>query len=161
MNVPNGLAEITAQFGNIAQYIHADGTISLDWEVDHIGLVQLPFSLTLSWDQTKQVDKMRCHKLMIPVFTQVFEELLSQGLAPLVSQFGGCYMYRPQRASTKISTHSWGIAIDLNPVDNEMGTVGNMDARMLEVFRNAGFTWGGDFSGNRKDPMHFQFCTGY
>jgi hypothetical protein len=161
MNTPNGLPEIVATFGNISQYIHSDGTLSLDWEIDQTGIVQLPFELTLAWDQQKQVDKIRCHKLLMPVFEQAFSELLQQGLAPLVSQFGGCYMYRPERASSKLSSHCWGIAIDLNPQTNEMGTDGDMDPRVIKILEDAGFHWGGNFSGKRKDPMHFQFCTGY
>jgi len=51
--------------------------------------------------------------------------------------------------------------IDLNPQTNVQGSAGNMDAHLVEVFRAAGFEWGGDWNGKTRDPMHFQFCTAY
>jgi|SRR6185312_2147683 len=162
MRPPNGLAEINATFGNIAHYIQPDGTLSPDWEESIISLIQLPYPMTLAWDKTKQVTHMRCHKLMMPIFSDVFSQILRQGLSSLASLFGGCFMYRPERASHRLSVHSWGIAIDLNPETNKMGTVGDMDPRVISIFKSAGFTWGGDFvDQDRKDPMHFQFCSGY
>ena len=59
------------------------------------------------------------------------------------------------------SAHAWGIAIDLNPETNQQGTAGNMDYAVITAFREAGFKWGGDWTGKSCDPMHFQFCTGY
>ncbi len=57
-------------------------------------------------------------------------------------------------------THSSGIAIDLNPETNRTGTPGDMDPQIVAVFKQHGFKWGGDWLG-RKDPMHFQYCSGY
>ena len=162
MNSPSGLAEITATFGNISQYIRPDGTLSPDWEENNIGLIQLPFPMVLAWDHAVSVTHMRCHKLMMPVFSDVLNQILQQGLDSLVSFFGGCYMYRPERASHRLSVHSWGIAIDLDPETNKMGTAGDIDPRVVSIFKSAGFTWGGDFLNEaRKDPMHFQFCSNY
>jgi hypothetical protein len=42
-----------------------------------------------------------------------------------------------------------------------MGTVGDTDARLVELFEGFGFLWGGRWPGRGKDPMHFQYCTGY
>jgi hypothetical protein len=36
-----------------------------------------------------------------------------------------------------------------------------MDAAVVAIFKEAGFTWGGEWQGSKRDPMHFQFCTGY
>jgi D-alanyl-D-alanine carboxypeptidase len=36
-----------------------------------------------------------------------------------------------------------------------------MDAGIIEIFRGAGFEWGGDWPGKLRDGMHFQFCSGY
>jgi D-alanyl-D-alanine carboxypeptidase len=161
MKPPNGIAEIKATFGDIAQYIHSDGTLALDWETENIGMAHLPFPLPLSWAPTVSVTKMRCHKLLVPVFETVFGNILAQGLVPKVHSFGGCYQYRPERGSAKLSTHSWGIAVDINPDTNPLGaTAGDMDAGIIAVFNAAGFLWGGNYTG-RKDWMHFQFATGY
>ncbi|HZP16723.1 MAG TPA: M15 family metallopeptidase, partial [Terriglobales bacterium] len=73
----------------------------------------------------------------------------------------GCFAFRPQRMGGRLSTHSWGIAIDLNPESNAQGTAGSMDRGVVEIFKSAGFAWGGNWQGRCRDPMHFQFCTGY
>jgi hypothetical protein len=104
---------------------------------------------------------MTCHKLMVGIFTEAFERLQSSGLQEKITSFGGCFSFRPQRTGTKLSAHSWGIAIDLNPESNAQGTAGNMDSGIVGVFRDAGFEWGGGWQGKVRDPMHFQFCTGY
>jgi hypothetical protein len=69
---------------------------------------------------------------------------------------------RPSAANRQETVdHGWGIAIDLNPETHLSGAVGDMDAVVIEIFRRAGFEWGGDWQGKTRDPMHFQFCAGY
>jgi hypothetical protein len=56
-----------------------------------------------------------------------------------------------ERTGRKLSTHGWGMAIDLNPETNLQGAVGDMDAVVIEIFRRAGFEWGGDWRGKTRD----------
>jgi hypothetical protein len=35
-----------------------------------------------------------------------------------------------------------------------------MDPDVVAIFQHFGFLWGGEFH-LRKDPMHFQYATGY
>ena len=158
---PHGLEQIITDFGNIYDYLRDDGTLDPRWETDQLGRARIPFSLPLSWDQTKLAKSIYCHKKLIPVFTDVFAALKQEGLQGRLKTYGGCYNFRGKRTSGKLSTHSWGIALDLNPETNAQGSAGNMDEDIVEVFRGFGFTWGGDWSGRSKDPMHFQFCAGY
>jgi hypothetical protein len=104
---------------------------------------------------------MTCHKRMVEIFASVFGLVQARGLQPEISSFGGCFAFRQQRTGAKLSTHSWGIAIDLNPETNVQGSPGNMDARLIEIFRGAGFEWGGNWPGRNQDAMHFPFCSGY
>ena len=158
---PVGLEQIVATFGNINEFIREDGSLDPRWEAEYLGQTPLPFAIPLSWDQSKSVTNLRCHKKLVDVFRGVFDTVVKEGLSGSIRTFGGCFNYRPKRTSGKLSTHSWGIAIDLNPGTNRQGTSGDMDADVVEVFGQYGFKWGGDWTGSSKDPMHFQFCTGY
>lgn len=158
---PAGLDEIRATFGDIFQYILPDHSLDPRWQADFLAPAKLPFPLTLSWDPSRAVNSMTCHKLLTSTFTDAFMRIQNAGLQSILTSFAGCFSFRPQRMGTKLSTHAWGIAVDLNPESNEQGTAGNMDPAIVSIFRDAGFEWGGDWQGRSRDPMHFQFCTGY
>ncbi|OLE13179.1 MAG: hypothetical protein AUG89_05785 [Acidobacteria bacterium 13_1_20CM_4_56_7] len=158
---PCGLDEICATFGDIFGYIATDHTLDPRWHTEFLDRIALPFPMPLSWDRRQTVSAITCHKLLANAFTSVFERIQSSGLQGKVTSFGGCFSFRPQRTGMKLSTHAWGIAIDLNPGTNSQGTTGNMDEELISIFRTAGFKWGGDWQGRTRDPMHFQFCTGY
>jgi hypothetical protein len=143
---PHGLDQIRATFGDIFQYILSDHTLDPRWQSEFLTRVQL---------------QVTCHKLIADAFSSVLDDVQRAGLQPQLASFGGCFAFRPQRTGTKLSTHSWGIAIDLNPETNEQGTAGTMDAGVIAIFQQAGFSWGGDWQGRSRDPMHFQFCSGY
>ena len=161
MNVPNGLSEIKQTFGDITKYIRQDGTLSHDWENDQLATVALPFSMALSWDHSISVNKIRCHRLLVGTLHGIFQEVQNQDLVSTIQTYGGCFAFRPQRASAKLSTHAWGIALDLDPETNQQGTQGDIDSRLVQLFTDAGFEWGGTWVGARRDSMHFQFATGY
>jgi D-alanyl-D-alanine carboxypeptidase len=158
---PHRLDEIVTTFGDIHAHIAASGTLKSTWEVGFLARASLPFPLRLSWDSSRIIAQMTCHRRMTGVFSSVFCSIYIRGLQDRITTFGGCFAFRPQRTGTKLSTHSWGIAIDLNPESNPQGSKGNMDAVLIDIFRRAGFEWGGDWQGKTRDPMHFQFCTGY
>lgn len=158
---PHGLDQIVAMFGDIFAFIGPDGVLNPEWESQHLVRTRLPFPIPLSWDQTKVVRNLYCHKELKDIFPELFVHIERSGLRDKIKTFGGCFNYRTKRNGSKISTHSWAIAIDLNPTSNPMGTAGDMHKDIVEIFRSFGFTWGGDWSGRSKDPMHFQFCSGY
>jgi hypothetical protein len=158
---PHGIDQIIATFGDIFAYTREDHTLDPRWQTEQLTLISLPFPLALSWDRSRQVERLTCHKLLRPVFESAFQAISEAGLQTKITSFGGCFAFRPQRLGSKLSAHSWGIAIDLNPESNGQGTTGNMDAKVVSIFQGLGFTWGGEWQGRARDPMHFQFCTGY
>ena len=158
---PHGLDQIRATFGDIFQYILSDHTLDPRWQSQFLTRIELPFRLSISWDKSRAVTQMTCHRLIAPVFADVFAQLKSTALSDKITSFGGCFSFRPQRTGTKLSTHAWGIAVDLNPETNQQGTAGEMDSGVIAIFERAGFTWGGDWEGHSRDPMHFQYCSGY
>lgn len=158
---PHGLSALLAEFGDIYGFLRDDGSLDPTWETQQLARAPLPFPIRLSWDATKQARSVYCHKKLVPVFTGVFGEIRRRELDGKVRTYGGCFAFRPKRSGSKLSTHSWGIAIDLNPETNTMGKPGDMPAGIVKAFKDFGFLWGGDWAGKNRDPMHFQYCTGY
>lgn len=158
---PHGFQAVRDIFGDILRYIRDDGSIDPIWEAERMLKAVLPFSIPLAWDTRKSVTSIRCHKLIAPLVEEVFRQIIAQGMKNTIKTYGGGYVFRPKRGAVKPSTHSWGIAIDLNPNTNAMGTAGDMDPRLVALFESFGFVWGGRWSGRNKDSMHFQYCSGY
>ncbi len=150
--VPDGLANVKQVFGGFT-YGEIRGKplgriqINAQWLANNIIRAQVPALGTI-----------QCHKLLAPVFVALFRELEAQKLTAGL-KYDGCFvsrhkMWNPRRG---LSVHSWGIAIDLNAGTNAVGTAGTMDVRLIKIFADHGFYWGGNFG----DPMHFQYCLNY
>jgi hypothetical protein len=157
--------EIVNTFGDINKYIHnsKDSAPTLDpaFEREYIVPITLPYNLRLAWDHRKNISTFKCHTLLADRFNAVFEDVARQGFASKAISFGGCFDFRLKRSDTGLSTHAWGIAIDLNPETNQTGTRGDMAPEIITIFQKFGFVWGGDWKGATRDPMHFQYCDGY
>jgi LysM repeat protein len=157
---PRGYDEIVAAFGDVKANLDADGNLSQDWVRQNIARARLPYPLIVSWNHAQQVVSFACHRKLVNIFEHTFEAICDAGLQQKLQYFGGCFNFRQKRTSSKLSAHSWGIAIDLNPETNPLGAAGNMDSRVITIFEQFNFKWGGEFRGG-KDPMHFQYCDGY
>lgn len=128
--------------------------------------IKLPYSMRLAWDIDTTVSTMMCHKLVADKFVSVFNDLLAHyGIEKIkelgIDLFGGCFNYRKMRGGSDWSTHSWGIAIDLDPARNKLKET-SKTARfarpeykpMIDIFYKHGF----ESLGREKnyDWMHFQ-----
>ena len=92
--------------------------------------------------------------LVIPL-SNAFKSLIETGHVNELKTWDGCFNIRKARASsTVMSLHSWGVAIDVNAFEKGMGQVPKLSDGFVQCFKQAGFTWGGDFS--RPDGMHFE-----
>jgi len=162
---PSGLNEIVATFGDFSAYVKSlPGDVRvLDpaFERLFISCARLPLPLRLAWNPEKSITSFHCHILLKEKFEAIFDDIYGRGYYGKISSFGGCFVFRKKRSGTGYSTHSWGIAIDLNPDSNRRGTMGTMDRDIVGLFKEYGFFWGGEWRGAKKDPMHFQYCTGY
>jgi hypothetical protein len=125
-----------------------------------------PYPLTLSWDLTKTVTKLYCHKKVGDSLVHIFEEILKHyGNITEVKRarmhlYGGCYNFRLIKNSNRLSTHAWGASIDLDPSKNPLGkkydaSLGMMPLDVVKIFAAEGWKWGGKFT-KRPDCMHFQ-----
>ena len=102
--------------------------------------------------------------MIVDMLVDCIDRCLRAGIEPGRIAYGGCYAWRAQRGAAKLSTHTWGIAIDLDPARNARGVKWDggkkmMPEKAVQIFKAAGFTWGGDFK--VPDCMHFQFARGY
>ncbi len=71
--------------------------------------------------------------------------------------YNGTYVYRKIRGGRSLSTHAYGIAIDLDASGNPLGSAKtSFPAWFIKCFEDQGFLWGGNYKG-RKDPMHFNW----
>lgn len=148
--VPHGLAAIRATFGDCDDPL---------FEAKHLVSFDLPY--TLIYDGKMRIDRTRAHRLAVPHFLEAFHAIKSAGLQDECRAFGGIYNRRAQRGNaSRASTHSWGIAIDMEPLRFPRGSRKRFDPCIVECFAKAGFFYGGDFK-RVPDPMHFQLATGY
>jgi len=94
------------------------------------------------------------HDLILPL-SGAFRSLIDTGIVSELKTWDGCFNIRFVRGSkTVMSLHSWGVAIDLNAFENQMGQVGKLSDGFVNCFTQNGFNYGGNFS--RPDPMHFE-----
>jgi hypothetical protein len=159
---PRNLEELKITFGDPADYMDETGEIRLaSWESKLLRSLFLPAPLSLSWLPDVKVKRIRCHRLILPIFDLVYRAIYDAGLWSELDPFGGCYCFRRKSSGSELSTHAWGIAVDHRPGQNHVGTQGTMHPKVIEVFKSYGFFWGGDWAGRFRDPMHFGYCTGY
>lgn len=113
--------------------------------------INLPYKMRLAWDTDTYVTTMMCHKLVADKFTAIFTDILAHyGYEKIkelgIDLFGGCFNYRKMRNGSSWSTHSWGIAIDLDPARNTLNET-SRTARfarpeykpMIDIFYKHGF----------------------
>lgn len=91
----------------------------------YLTTIVLPYPMRLAWDLETNVTRMRCHRLVADNFLNVFNDLLAHyGYTKIrelgIDLFGGCFNYRKMRGGSEWSTHSWGVAIDLDPARNKL-----------------------------------------
>lgn len=104
------------------------------------------------------IGMLECHEAMFAPLTAALQELVDRDLAHLVDpeDSDGCWAPRVQ-AGTTLSSHAWGIAIDLNVQGNHYGAEPTMPPEVIETFTRHGFVWGGDWL--TPDGMHFELAV--
>jgi hypothetical protein len=131
------------------------------WEAANITTIVPPFRMTYAGTPIKRI---RVHKHCAASLSKVLQNLLNAAngkQATLdhwgVSIFGGVVAYRLMRGGSRLSIHSYGAAIDLDPARNGLGDSTPRFANFPEVlkaFADEGWTWGGKWA--RADGMHWQ-----
>lgn len=101
------------------------------------------------------------HRRVAPLFIAFNTEIVSRGyrIDEVMDDWG--YNHRYIAGTSILSNHSWGLAEDLNAITNPMTSDGivhtDMPGWVVEAARRYGLHWGGNYTGKKKDPMHFEF----
>lgn len=133
-----------------------------NWEKNNIEFCKVDSSLTAFPFITHQNSRgFYCNKRIIGQLQKVFAKIVARKLQKTIYTFDGCWVVRYVRGSTtKLSNHSWGLALDLDYEGNELGdTTPAIDMRLVACFEEEGFFCGGRYRG-RKDWGHFDWSTG-
>jgi len=147
-----------------------DGRPTAAWQSANLTRITPAYPLTLAFPPGTQVTKVLCHKKVVDSLTHIFEQILEHyGSVQDVQKarmhlFAGMYNFRKISGSNRLSTHSWGISIDIDSAKNPQGkpydeSKGMMPKAVVEIFETEGWKWGGRFGGSRVDCMHFQATT--
>jgi len=88
-------------------------------------MCQLPFTMRLAWNRGKKLTKFSCHERvrrpLETIWTKTLEHYGHDGIKRLgLDMFGGCLNVRKMRGGTRMSMHSWGIAVDIDPARNRL-----------------------------------------
>lgn len=150
---PEVVGEVTGSLiGTMSFRVLDDGFIKPDkqWVTENIATATVPL-----------IGEVTCHRLMIPQLSSALSEIEQQGLAQLIrpDDYGGCYVPRfiDRDPSMPLSMHAFGLAADFNVSTNLLGSQGDQDPRVVEIFEKWGFEWGGRW--DRPDPMHFELAA--
>lgn len=89
--------------------------------------VELPYKLRIAWNPELKVQRTQANKNIAEDLQMIFEltgkEYDQSSREELgIDLFGGCYNYRKMRGASKLSTHAFGIAIDIDPSNNGLRT---------------------------------------
>lgn len=132
------------------------------------GRVALPFPFVIAWDASQRIQSFACHEFIAPALTAIFAQTAKhygekEFRRLRLDRFGGCFNHRPMRGGTKLSTHSWGIAVDLDPERNQLkwGADRASFAKPAYLpFWEIVEAHGGVSLGRARnmDWMHFQWC---
>ena len=145
----------------------ANGRVDPKWEASNIVRVEFPWDAVLAWDTHTRVRTARVHRLCAKSLERVLASIwVASGRSQETIRkwgmhlYGGAYEFRQVRGGTSLSSHSWGCAIDFDPLRNALGDKTPNFANIPEVlaaFDAEGWTWGGKWS--RPDGMHWQAAS--
>jgi hypothetical protein len=160
--------EIERYFGRFSYREVGSGLVAPEagWLARNIVTVQTPWPLPLAQGKDKNgkprtASRIRCHKLVAERILAVLRDLDRQGLRSLIHSYDGCYVPRHICWDKKhgLSTHAWGMALDINAGEFPYGSLRKQEARLVAAFARQGFLCGQKSGGlwrTTVDAMHFE-----
>lgn len=204
--VPDGTEDRSETIANLSEAFYAapiseeikeriTGISYPTYEPYGISYEELRYVHVLHYDLNHEVKEgeLICNELIAEDLVEIFQELFEQEYPIericLIDDYNGddetsmrdnntsCFNYRVIAGSSSLSNHSFGLAIDINPLYNPYVSGGyvqpatgaaytdrsgdfpyKIDREDLcyQLFTERGFTWGGDWS-SPKDYQHFEY----
>jgi len=162
MNFPHeDVASLDAFYGNPRG---VGGNANPQWEAENIVLIEPPYRMEYSGGGA--MPHLRIHKKgAVPLMAALKGILEKFGSQEAIERArlhltGGAYCYRLERGGSRLSVHSWGAAIDMDPGHNPFPKPWDhregLNIEGVKVFEGEGFWWRGQ--GGDIDPMHLQLC---
>ena len=150
--------------GDRMKYLFPDGTPNSESQMSkYLTTITVP---ACKQDGSVRNIKITLHKNIAREVEAVFNELAAIKF-PVKDAYA--YSWRQQASGTgSRSHHSYGVAIDLNADDNpavywgrspDKSSVFYNNERVVAIWKNHGFYWGGDWSKKYYDPMHFSYTN--
>jgi hypothetical protein len=150
--------DLVAFYGPLV--LGSNGRPTAAWESATLTRIELPYRMQLSWDPTRTIGRLTCHRLVADSLKRIFTTILyAYGSVEAVSEarldrIGGCYEFRRASGTNRLSPHAFGAAVDLDPEVNLLGKPWEPDAQMIpqrvvRIFAEEGWNWGGNL-----DPPH-------
>lgn len=114
--------------------------------------------------------RMYVHFKMAPALREALHRCEQYGVLGHIYKMG-CHSWRKKKTSSRLSMHSWGVAVDINPEDGRLRRYKRGEApepwsdewrlawpfgppeALVRAFKESGFSWGGDWE-TCPDPMH-------
>lgn len=89
------------------------------------GSVELPYPMRIAWDKKNIIKKFSAHELVCEPIERIFKRTLDYyGMEKIkdlgLDLWGGCLNVRKIRGGSGWSMHSWGIAVDMDPDNNQL-----------------------------------------
>ncbi|WP_254684094.1 M15 family metallopeptidase [Phaeobacter inhibens] len=130
--------------------------------------MDLAYPIVIEWNKSQTIRRFSCHEKVVQPLTGIFRQRLQHYGRTDVERLGlnlfcGCFNYRNMRGAKSLSTHAYGVAVDLNPEHNQLrwgadraqfaqpDYVPFWNIIMVHGGTPAGYAWG-------KDWMRFQFA---
>lgn len=166
---PNGTIQplrerdVRSTFGDITHKELGNGRVQLDKDWMHENIVELQTPDL----EDKGFPKIQVHVKARDSFQRVFEIIHQTGLSERIITCGGTFVPRHMgwNSARNLSSHTWGIAIDLNVAWNGYGSLPAATGQrgslreIVPLFEAEGFAWGGYFEPmSICDGMHFELA---
>ena len=169
------IAERARVFGAPRYREIGKGLVALDpkWQEANTELITIPQLRGVNCNGVPASGKVRVHTLARAPFMLAFAEIAAAGFLGDILTYDGLFYPRHigSNVARPLSSHSWGIAIDLNAAWNgygkppaKAGARGSV-RRLVPIFARYGFAWGGDWDGDEmetdenprvRDGMHWE-----